>query len=407
MFLISQAAADALKAESVTGLATISSFPKVSDYFKKRCVTMSIPLMDKIGLTQYNRYWYQFRVSMINLLVSIGIIAAALLSSSRSTIFSALALTQAETCSTQLIELVGFIAQNKSQMNSFERVLEYCNDIDQEAANNLKTDPDVWPVAGKIQVNNLTMSYHSKPDVDVLKNFSLTVNAGEKIGVVGRTGSGKSTLALALFRIMEPKSGSIVIDDIAITKVGLSTLCGNLFIISQEANVFTGTIRYNLSLNSAYTDEQLWDALEMVGLKEYVSQLPDKLDHQLVDNGSNLSVGQGQLLCLARAIAKKPKVLILDEASSSIDGEADKMLQQVLRKGLVETTIISIAHRLNTIADFDRVLVLDQGQLAEFDTPYNLLQNPESEFTKLVEASGSANSRAIRDIAEKKSKENK
>ena len=99
-------------------------------------------------------------------------------------------------------------------MNSFERVLEYCNDIDQEAANNLKTDPDVWPVAGKIQVNNLTMSYHSKPDVDVLKNFSLTVNAGEKIGVVGRTGSGKSTLALALFRIMEPKSGSIVIDDI-------------------------------------------------------------------------------------------------------------------------------------------------------------------------------------------------
>ena len=119
MFLISQAAADALKAESVTGLATISSFPKVSDYFKKRCVTMSIPLMDKIGLTQYNRYWYQFRVSMINLLVSIGIIAAALLSSSRSTIFSALvalALTQAETCSTQLIELVGFIAQNKSQV---------------------------------------------------------------------------------------------------------------------------------------------------------------------------------------------------------------------------------------------------------------------------------------------------
>ncbi|KAJ3251911.1 Canalicular multispecific organic anion transporter 2 [Boothiomyces macroporosus] len=357
-----------------------------------------------------NESWYQFRVSIINLLISFGIIGAAMLSNTKSTIFSslvALALTQSETCSAQLLDLVRSIAQNKSQMNSFERVLEYCEEIDQEPAKTLDTDPKEWPIQGEIQIADLTMAYHSKPEVDVLKNINLSIKAGEKIGVVGRTGSGKSTLAMAFFRIMEPKSGTIIIDGTDITKIGISTLRSNLFIISQEANVFTGTIRYNLSLDTQYSDEELWEALHLVGLKEYVSQLPDKLDHQLVDNGSNLSVGQGQLLCLARAIAKKPKVLILDEASSSIDGEADKKLQQVLRKELVDTTIISIAHRLNTIADFDRVMVLDQGELVEFDSPFNLLSDQGSEFSKLVDASGSANSVAIREIAEHKHRSNK
>ncbi|KAJ3322997.1 hypothetical protein HDV06_002443 [Boothiomyces sp. JEL0866] len=287
------------------------------------------------------------------------------------------------------------------KMNSLQRIVEYCNEIDQEQALHTLVDEnlDSWPTNGDITINNLDIAYHSKPDINVLKSLTVDIKGGERVGVVGRTGSGKSTLALAFFRLIEAKAGSIVIDGVDISSIGLSKLRNNIQMISQEANVFAGSVRLNLTLESDIPDEELWVALEKVGLKDYISQLPEKLEYPLLANGSNLSVGQGQLLCLARAFAKKPKVLILDEASSSVDGEADKIIQSVIKDQLKGSTIISIAHRLNTVANFDRIMVLEQGNLVEFDSPYRLLQNPDSLFSKLVESTGDSNKSAIIEIA--------
>ncbi|KAJ3253385.1 hypothetical protein HK103_000705 [Boothiomyces macroporosus] len=338
---------DTFAVETLSGLTAIGTFPSATKLFNERFYQIFDKLGGWIALVRYNNSWYEFR------------------------------------------------------MNSFQRIIEYINETPKEGAMELPTDPKdrSWPSAGAVEINSLCMAYHSKPEKHVISNLCISINPGEKIGVVGRTGSGKSTLALAFFRILEPKSGSIAVDGRDIAQLGLKTLRRSIDIIAQEANIFSGTVRYNLCLDSAFSDEELWQALELVGMKEYVSQLPEKLEHELIGGGSNLSAGQKQLLCLARVLIKKPKVLVLDEASSSIDGEADKLLQTVLRNTLKDTTIISIAHRLNTIADFDRVLVLDQGEMTEFDCPHVLLQDPSSEFSKLVESSGGANAQAIKDIA--------
>ncbi|KAJ3268086.1 hypothetical protein HDV01_003483 [Terramyces sp. JEL0728] len=410
-FSLYQSAANSIKVETIAGLPTINSFFGGQEYFEERYHKFFDRCSGIVAMVQYNNLWYQFRVKELSSLISIGVVIGALVSNQRSTFFSAtagLAITQSESCANELIQLIVSLAQNKSTMNSFERILDYCYETEQEAPAQMPNDTTdgTWPSKGVIEINSLVMAYHSKPESNILRDLSVSILPAEKVGVVGRTGSGKSTLALAFFRILEPKSGTILIDGIGnycsnldIGSVGLSTLRKSIHIISQEASLFPGTIRYNLCLDDSFTDEELWNVLEMVGLKDYVSQLPDKLEHELIGNASNLSAGQGQLLCLARAIAKKPKVLILDEASSSIDVEADKKLQSVLRSELNGTTIISIAHRLNTIADFDRVLVLDQGEMREYDSPYQLLQNSDSEFSKLVEASGPANAQAIREIA--------
>ncbi|KAJ3307778.1 Multidrug resistance-associated protein 1 [Boothiomyces sp. JEL0838] len=287
-------------------------------------------------------------------------------------------------------------------MNSFERIIEYIDETPNEECSGKDLPKNVWPTKGFVEIEDLTVAYHSNPQKTVLNKLSASIRSGEKIGVVGRTGSGKSTLAMAFFRILEPIAGRILIDGIDIRQLSLPTLRSNIDIIAQDTNLFSATIRFNLCLDQSFTDEELWAALDMVGMKDYVSNLPGKLEYILVANGTNLSAGQAQLLCLARVIVKRPKILILDEASSSIDGESDQILQSVLRNILKTTTIISIAHRLNTIADFDRILVLDQGQLVEYENPHLLLLNPNSIFSKLVESSGSSNAAQIRDIARSK-----
>ncbi|KAJ3317011.1 Multidrug resistance-associated protein 5 [Boothiomyces sp. JEL0866] len=347
---------------------------------------------------------FEMKVELLSSLVAISIVVLSVVFNEHTTVYSALvalALTQSESGSYDLSRLMSYITFNKANMNTLERIVEYTLEIDQERALHTAVDEKLgsWPSNGDISITNLDVAYHSKPEVNVLKLLTVDIKAGERIGVVGRTGSGKSTLASAFFRLIEPKSGSIVIDGVDISTVGLSKLRSSIQIISQEANVFAGSVRLNLTLGSDILDEELWVALDKVGLKNYISQLPEKLDYPLLANGSNLSVGQGQLLCLARAIAKKPKVLILDEASSSVDGESDKMIQTVIKEQLTGSTVISIAHRLNTIANFDRIIVLDQGKLVEFDSPHSLLQNPDSLFSKLVESTGEANSNAIRELA--------
>eukprot|EP01126_Amoeba_proteus_P060739 TRINITY_DN8075_c0_g1_i1.p1 TRINITY_DN8075_c0_g1~~TRINITY_DN8075_c0_g1_i1.p1 ORF type:complete len:265 (+),score=78.06 TRINITY_DN8075_c0_g1_i1:63-797(+) len=193
---------------------------------------------------------------------------------------------------------------------------------------------------------------------------------------------------LALFRIVEPAGGTVVIDGEDITQLGLRDLRSKLAIIPQDATLFSGTIRSNLSPFGLHDDKQLWNALEQVGLKEQVTAMPDQLDSRVAEYGENISVGSRQLMCLARAILRKSKILVMDEATANVDFETDALIQQTIRKTFKDVTVLTIAHRINTIMDSDRVMVLDQGKISEFDTPDRLISNSSSAFFSLAKEAG-------------------
>lgn len=210
----------------------------------------------------------------------------------------------------------------------------------------------------------------------------------EKIGIVGRTGAGKSSLTLALFRIIEGAGGNIIIDDIDIALIGLHSLRNRLTIIPQDPVLFSGSLRMNIDPFQSYPDDSIWMALEQSHLKSFVKGLTDGLEFKITEGGENLSVGQRQLVCLARALLRKTKVLILDEATAAIDIETDELIQKTIRSQFNDCTILTIAHRLNTIMDSDRIIVLDQGIIAEFDSPAHLLSNTNSIFYGMAKNSG-------------------
>ncbi|KAL7746688.1 hypothetical protein RI367_007967 [Sorochytrium milnesiophthora] len=224
------------------------------------------------------------------------------------------------------------------------------------------------------------------PTQPVLRNLNLRIRGSEKIGICGRTGAGKSTITLSLFRIIEAVAGSIEIDGQDISKVGLADLRSRLTIIPQDPMLFQGTVRSNLDPLGKHSDAEVWRALEHTSLKEYLTTLEGGLEGKVEDGGSNFSAGQKQLLTLAAALLRKQRIVIFDEATSATDAETDAIVQRTIRSEFKDCTVLTIAHRIATIMDSDRILVLDQGQVAEFDTPQVLLQNPESAFAKLVES---------------------
>ncbi|KIJ55549.1 hypothetical protein M422DRAFT_199806 [Sphaerobolus stellatus SS14] len=248
--------------------------------------------------------------------------------------------------------------------------------------------PDGWPSKGKVEFKDYSMRY--RPGLDlVLKDINLSIRPREKIGICGRTGAGKSSLLLALFRIIEPASGTIYIDGVDITTIGLNDLRSVISIIPQEPQLFEGTMRENIDPIGVAEDSAIWKALEQSKLKDYVQSLPGGLDAKVHEGGSSLSSGQRQLLCFARALLRNSKVLVLDEATSAIDLDTDKAVQEILRgPQFANTTILTIAHRLNTIIGSDRVLVLSDGKVAEFDTPKALIENPDSIFASLAREAG-------------------
>ncbi|XP_057681546.1 ATP-binding cassette sub-family C member 3 isoform X2 [Corythoichthys intestinalis] len=229
-----------------------------------------------------------------------------------------------------------------------------------------------WPMQGNVEFRNYSVRYREGLDL-VLKNLTLSVKGGEKVGIVGRTGAGKSSMTLSLFRLLEAAEGEISIDDVKISEIGLHDLRSKLTIIPQEPVLFSGTLRMNLDPFESYSDEEVWKALEHSHLHKFVSNQPAKLEMECSEGGENLSVGQRQLVCLARALLRKTRILILDEATAAIDLETDDLIQSTIRTQFEDCTVFTIAHRLNTIMDYTRVLVLDKGQIAEFDTPANLI----------------------------------
>lgn len=273
-----------------------------------------------------------------------------------------------------------------------------------------KSPPAAWPTEGRIEVNDLVVGY--APDLPpVLKGLTFSVERNERIGVVGRTGAGKSSLTLALFRFLEARSGTIHIDGLDISKIKLHDLRSRLAIIPQDPVLFSGTIRSNLDPFDHHTDAELRDCLERVHLVSPSalaspatasgSATPTEpvqnsntnpftdLSSPVSEGGLNLSQGQRQLLCLARAIVARPRVMVLDEATSAVDMHTDALIQRSIREEFTDATLVVIAHRLSTIADFDRVLVLSDGKVAEFGTPRELWEKGEDGvFRGMCEESG-------------------
>uniref|UniRef100_A0A669ETJ2 Multidrug resistance-associated protein 4 n=1 Tax=Oreochromis niloticus TaxID=8128 RepID=A0A669ETJ2_ORENI len=284
-------------------------------------------------------------------------------------------------------------AEIENMMTSVERVVEYA-ELESEAPWETDKQPSSdWPKAGCITFDRVNFSYSASEPL-VLKNLSLVFKSREKVGIVGRTGAGKSSLISALFRLAEPE-GRITIDGFLTSEIGLHTLRQKMSIIPQDPVLFTGTMRKNLDPFKQHTDEDLWNALQEVQMKAMVDELPSKLETVLTESGSNFSVGQRQLVCLARAILRKTRILIIDEATANVDPRTDGLIQQTIRDKFQECTVLTIAHRLNTIIDCDRILVLDAGRIQEYDEPYVLLQNQDGLFYQMVQQTGRAEAASL------------
>ncbi|EDW02798.1 probable multidrug resistance-associated protein lethal(2)03659 [Drosophila grimshawi] len=282
-------------------------------------------------------------------------------------------------------------AELENTMTAVERVVEY-EDIEPEGALEAPADkkpPKTWPEHGKIAFEELSLRYFPDPKSEyVLKSLNFVIRAREKVGIVGRTGAGKSSLINALFRLSYT-DGSILIDKRDTQVMGLHDLRSKISIIPQEPVLFSGTMRYNLDPFDEYTDEKLWSSLDEVKLKDVVADLPSGLQSKITEGGTNFSVGQRQLVCLARAILRENRILVMDEATANVDPQTDALIQTTIRNKFKECTVLTIAHRLHTIMDSDKVLVMDAGRVVEFGTPHELLTCAESKvFHDMVKQTG-------------------
>ncbi|XP_056268746.1 ATP-binding cassette sub-family C member 12-like [Pseudoliparis swirei] len=273
-----------------------------------------------------------------------------------------------------------------------ERLQEYITGCKSEAPRQIKEAqvPEDWPKSGTITFQDYSMRYRENTPI-VLNRLNFSIRAGEKLGIVGRTGSGKSSLGVALFRLVEPAAGTILIDGVDITAIGLQDLRSKLSIIPQDPVLFSGTVRYNLDPFNNFNDEEIWAALEKTYMKDSISRLEGKLQATVLENGENFSVGERQLMCMARALLRNSKIILLDEATASIDAETDALIQNTIQDVFKDCTMLTIAHRINTVLHADRILVMENGEVAEFDDPDVLKQRPDSLFSSLLMAANTVN----------------
>ncbi|KAK8763221.1 hypothetical protein V5799_034170 [Amblyomma americanum] len=283
---------------------------------------------------------------------------------------------------------------------AFERCLEYTELIPEKDVGDAWTEEKKaavqkylanWPTEGKVEFQNYSASYRPGVLPNVLNDITFTVKPQEKIGVVGRTGAGKSSIVLALLRMLDASQGRILIDGVDIREVPLPKLRRSITVIPQDPSLVRGTLRVNLDPGNTYSDEKIWWTLEKVHLASIVSEHPRRLLLETHDGGSNLSVGQRQLVCLARALLRDTRILLLDEATSQMDGDTDRLIQATLRDAFAQCTLFTIAHRINTVLDYDRILVLEDGRVRELDSPTQLLSDPSTSFHAMALDAGILN----------------
>uniref|UniRef100_A0A8C2GV36 ATP-binding cassette, sub-family C (CFTR/MRP), member 3 n=1 Tax=Cyprinus carpio TaxID=7962 RepID=A0A8C2GV36_CYPCA len=359
--------------ETITGTSVIRAYGRNAAF-----VLLSDMKVDENQKSYYpgivSNRWLGVRIEFIgNCIVLFAALFAVIGKEKLSPGLVGLSVSYALQVTMSLNWMVRMTSDLESNIVAVERVKEY-SETTTEAPWIVKDKqpPPDWPPKGNVEFIDYSVRYREGLDL-VLRNISLEVKGGEKIGIVGRTGAGKSSMTLCLFRLLEAADGEIVIDEVKISEIGLHDLRSKLTIIPQEPVLFSGTLRMNLDPFEKYSDEEVWKVLELSHLKKFVSNQASKLELECSEGGENLSVGQRQLVCLARALLRKTRILVLDEATAAVDLETDNLIQSTIRTQFEDCTVFTIAHRLNTIMDYTRVLVLDKGKIAEFDTPANLL----------------------------------
>lgn len=391
--------------ESLNGADTIRAYSQTARFNFLCLYKMDKNISTFHPMISANR-WLSIRLESIGSLVilaSSALLISTLPSGHVTSGLIGLSVSYALQITQSLNRMVRMSVKIESEVVSIERVYEYAH-LPSEAPSIIekqRPQPD-WPNEGVIKFEDYSTRYREDLPL-VLRNVNLAIDHREKVGIVGRTGAGKSSLTLAIFRMIEASEGHIVIDDIQTDKIGLFDLRSRLSIIPQDAQVFQGTIRSNLDPVDQFSDEEIWEALKLchldVHVKAMYEDLADKESIQnnpllvpLSEGGSNLSVGQRQLICLSRALCKKKsELLVLDEATANVDVETDSIIQNTIRTAMKDRTIITIAHRLNTIIDSDRIVVLDKGHVVEFDKPQKLLENKDSFFYALCHQGGLLN----------------
>ena len=373
--------------EVIPGVTTIRAFgyqrkymalfhEKVDEHLKFRIIMN--------GCTQ----WYNMNLDLISFgFVTFLITFTILFKDKFSASAVAIIYTYCDKMKMNLIHGLRTLTFYENSMIGYERCIEYTKCIS-EAPKKCGTDNKLesWPSLGKIEFINFSVKY--RPDTEiVLKNLNFLIQGKEKIGIVGRTGSGKSTITLCLFRILEATEGKILIDDIDISTIGLDMLRNNLTIIPQDPALMEGSLRYNIDPLEKSDDNEILRVMQKIGFDYIVKRNKDGLNQEIAEGGSNLSVGEKQLICITRAILRKSKIIIMDEATASIDYKTEEIIQKAISELLNDSTFITIAHRIKTILGYDRILTLDNGQIVDYDTPKNLLNDKMSLFYELYSKS--------------------
>ncbi|KAA6370904.1 MAG: putative Multidrug resistance-associated protein [Streblomastix strix] len=398
--------------ETVTGagLSTIRAY-HLEDDWRKKFEDLNDLWSVRFIVFSEGKKWATLWASVISTIFMVGVIVIGWNSMSATKL--AVAISASMSFANLGVMIVQMQVDLQSRMTSYDRIRFYSSNLPQEVKRSEENpvDPDNnWPDTGRIEFDKVTFRYRSGLPY-VLKGVSFDLKGGEKIGVCGRTGAGKSSLLFALFRLVEldpklqpkmidlatgflvendpneePNKGRVLIDGIDISKVDLSKVRRSIAIIPQDPTLFTGTLRYNLDIGGKYQndDGRLWEVLGMVEMRDVVASLPLGLDTQVAEGGSNFSAGQRQLICFGRAILNNCRIVVMDEATASVDVETDAKIQRTIREQFVDQTVFVIAHRLNTIMNSDRIMVMADGNVAEIDTPENLKNNQDSAFNGLI-----------------------
>ncbi|OCT95309.1 multidrug resistance-associated protein 5 [Xenopus laevis] len=365
---------------SLHGITTIQAYSKNTDFILKFQELLDINQVPCFLFSCASR-WLAVRLDLISMMViTLTSVCIVLMHGHIPPAYAGLAISYAVQLTGLFQFTVRLVTETEARFTSVERINHYIKHLESEEPLIAKEiTPQTWPQEGAIMFENVGMRYRDKLPL-VLKNISFSIRPKEKIGIVGRTGSGKSSLGMVLFRLVDLAGGSITIDNFCISTIGLKNLREQLSVLPQDPVLFAGSIRSNLDPLNLHTDEEIWNALERTHMKQHVSKLVGKLNYEVSESGSNFSVGERQLLCMARALLRSSKVLLLDEATAAIDNETDALIQETVKEAFHDCTVLIIAHRLNTILHCDRIMVMDNGKIVEFEKPSVLLSNKKSRF---------------------------